>query len=453
MRHAVLSTVTGGASTGVTQADPIDAYIAAEMTRSDTPGLSVAVVRDGKIVREQGYGVANVEHGVPVKPETVFQAGSVGKQFTAALIALLAEDGKLGLDDRIARHLPEAPAAWQDVTVRHLLTHTSGLGDPDEGLDLRQDYTDAQMIAAAAAVPPDFQPGAAWEYSNIGYRLLGYIANRAGGKFYGDQLRERIFAPLGMGSRIISERDIVPHRAAGYEFVDGELKNQEWVSPTTNTSADGSLYVTARDLALWDIALYGDRPLGARIRQMSWTPVTLADGTTEPYGFGWMVEAINGHRHIWHNGQWQGFRSVIHRFPDDRLGVIVLANSTSAPVEKIGRQVARMLLPALVRQPIADTEPRVTARAREILMHLARGVHPPGLSAAAQARLPPHTMAWMAQNIRRFGALGELEPLERTDKGDLRLRQYRARFANDDAALTFSLDRADRIGNIELYLE
>jgi CubicO group peptidase (beta-lactamase class C family) len=292
---------------GWVQADPVDDLIQAEMKRSNTPGISLAVVRDGRIVREQGYGLANVEHGVPVTAATVFQSGSIGKQFTAALVMLLVEEGKLKLDDPISRHLPKTPKAWKNITVRHLLTHTSGVGDPGKKVDLRKDYTDEQMIAIAASVPLSFQPGERWEYSNTGYHLLGYICNRAGGKFYGDQLRERIFGPLGMGARIISERDIVPHRAAGYEVENGELRNQAWVSPTMNTTADGSLYLTARDLALWDLALYRDAPLSARLKESSWTPVTLKGGATHPYGFGWDLEPVNGHRRIWHNGRWQGF--------------------------------------------------------------------------------------------------------------------------------------------------
>lgn len=435
------------------RADPIDDFIKAEMQRSQTHGLSLAIVRDGKIVREQAYGLANLEHQVPVKPATLFQAASIGKQFTAALVMLLVEDGKLGLDDPVARHLPNTPPAWKDVTVRHLLTHTSGLADPGDKIDLRKDYTDDEMIAIAGALPLDFQPGEDWAYSNVGYQLLGYLCTKVGGKFYGDQLRERIFAPLGMSARVISERDIVPHRAAGYELVDGQVKNQEWVSPTMNATADGSLYVTAHDLALWDLALYGDKPLSARIRQASWTPVTLKNGSTQPYGFGWSLEPVNGHRRVWHNGRWQGFRSVIHRFVDDRLAVIVLANSTSAPVEKIGNQVARMVLPALVQHPIADTEPAATARAKEILAYFERGEQPPGLSASAREFFSPQFMGWVRADMRDFGKLSEVQPMERGEKNGKRLYVYRARFAHDDVTMKFSLNKAGEIENVELLPE
>lgn len=434
-------------------ADAVDDIVQAAMQRSHTPGLSLVVVRDGRIERSQGYGLANVEHKVPVTPQTVFQSGSIGKQFTAALVTLLAEDGKLKLDDPISRYLPGTPKAWKAITIRHLLTHTSGLTDPGKKVDLRKDYTDAQLVAIAATMPPSFQPGARWEYSNVGYHLLGFICNKAGGKFYGEQLRERIFAPLGMGARVISERDIVPHRAAGYDWLDGELKNQEWVSPTLNTTADGSLYLTAHDLALWDLALYGDQPLNARIKAATWTPVALMGGETHPYGFGWDLEPVNGHRRIWHNGSWQGFRSVISRFVDDRLTVIVLANSSAAPVEKIAGQVARHYLPALVQPAIADTEPAVTARVRGILAHFERGAPPPGLSKRAKGVFSPQFMGWVLEDMRGFGKLVAVEPLERRTKPGARLHVYRTRFENDTVLMRLVINGSNEIEGIELLPE
>ncbi|HEX9173405.1 MAG TPA: serine hydrolase domain-containing protein [Telluria sp.] len=434
-------------------ADPIDDIVLAEMKRTNTPGLGLAVVRDGKIVREQGYGLANVEHGVPVKAETVFQSGSIGKQFTAALVMLLVDDGKLKLDESISKYLQETPKAWQNITVRHLLTHTSGLADPGKKIDLRKDYTDKQMIAVAATMPTSFRPGARWEYSNLGYHLLGFICNKVGGKFYGDQLRERIFTPIGMGTRIISERDIVPHRAAGYDWVDGQLKNQDWVSPTMNKTADGSLYLTAHDLALWDLALYGDKPLTARIKEASWAPVQLKNRTTHPYGLGWDLAPVNGHRRVGHNGSWQGFRSVISRFIDDRLTVVVLANSSSAPVEKIGSQIAKHYLPELVQQPIPDTEPEVTARARDILAHFERGAQPARFSKRAKAIFTPEFMKMVAGDMRGFGKLTALDLLERRVDGSMRIHAYRTRFENDTSIMRFAVNQAGEIDDVELLPE
>lgn len=432
------------------QADAIDDIVLAEMKRSNTPGISLAIVRDGKIIREQGYGLANVEHQVPVKPETIFQSGSVGKQFAAALVMLLAEEGKLKLDAPISRYLARTPGAWKNITVRHLLTHTSGMGDPGDKVDLRRDYTDAQLIALAAAAPVRFPPGQRWEYSNTGYQLLGFICNKVGGKFYGDQLRERIFAPTGMGTRIISERDIIAHRAAGYEMENGKLKNQNWVSPTMNSTADGSLYLTARDLALWDLALYGDKPLSARIKEAIWSPVKLNDGTSFPYGFGWNVKPLNGHKHISHNGSWQGFRSVISRFVDDKLTIIVLGNSATAPPDKIASQIARHLVPDLEMKPLADTEPAITARARDIIAHFERAQQPPGLSKKAKAVFTPAFLAYVVEDLRNMGKLNGVEPVERIVKGETRGYAYRMRFENETVIMKFGINKAGELEGVDL---
>jgi CubicO group peptidase (beta-lactamase class C family) len=235
----------------------IDDYIRAEMDAQKIPGLSLAVIKNGEIVLAKGYGLANVEHQVPVKPETIFQSGSMGKQFTATAVMMLVEEGKLSLDDKITKFFPDSPQAWRNITVRHLLTHTSGLGDYPEDFDLRRDYTEDELVQRIKTVPLAFQPGEKWSYSNLAYVMLGVLIHKVSGKFYGDFLQERVFKPLGMTTtRVISEADIVPNRAAGYRLVNGELKNQNWVSPTLNTTADGALYLTIYDMAKWDAALY-----------------------------------------------------------------------------------------------------------------------------------------------------------------------------------------------------
>ncbi|ATQ77760.1 hypothetical protein CR152_27115 [Massilia violaceinigra] len=334
------------ALSGAVRADPVDDIVNAEIARQQIPGASIAVIKNGQVIKQAGYGMANLEHQVAVTPDTVFQSGSVGKQFTAALVLLLAADGKLRLDDPISRHLAGTPPAWKKITVRHLLNHTAGLRDPDDILKMNQDYTDTQLQRAGSTLPLQWAPGTKWAYSNFGYQLLGILCTRVGGKFYGEQLRERIFAPAGMQARVISERDIVPHRAAGYDVVKGEFKNQQWVSPTLNTTADGSLYLTVRDLAKWHIALDGDQLLGAAIKQAMWTPPTLKNGSTVPYGFGWETSPTLERRSLWHDGAWQGFTTQGTRFVDDGLAVVVLTNRSEANVDKLLELVAAHYLRA-----------------------------------------------------------------------------------------------------------
>lgn len=326
------------------QADKVDEYVKAEMEKRKIPGVSVAVVRDGKVLLEKGYGLANVELNVAATPETIYQSGSVGKQFTATLVMMLVEEGKLSLEDKISKHIPEAPATWKNITVRHLLTHTSGISNSlyDE-IDFRQDSTEDELLEEIAALPLDFKPGERWEYSNPGYIVLGVLIHKVTGRFYGDLLREKIFKPIGMTTaRIISESDIVPNRAAGYQLVKGELKNQDWVAPQLNTTADGAIYLTVRDLIRWDAALSTDKLLDRASLEQMWTPARLNNGKPVPngYGFGWMTGEENGQRFIWHSGEWQGFSAYIVRYLDRKLTVIVLTNLAEADAETIADGIA-----------------------------------------------------------------------------------------------------------------
>ncbi|HET9406732.1 MAG TPA: serine hydrolase domain-containing protein [Candidatus Sulfotelmatobacter sp.] len=327
--------------------DSISDYVRGEMQKQHIPGLSLLIAKDGKTVRAEGYGLANVELNVPVKPETVFESGSMGKQFAATGVMMLVEEGKVGLEDKLTKYFPDAPAAWNDVTVRELLSHTAGFTDYPEKFDFRKDWTEDELLKVVEGTPLAYPPGTKWAYSNLGYVTLGILIHRVTGKFYGDFLQERIFKPLGMTTtRIISEADIIPNRAAGYRLVKGELKNQEWVSPAMNTTADGSLYFSVLDLAKWDAALYTDKLLKRSSLDQMWTVAKLKDGEPNKagYGFGWGITERKGHRIIHHGGAWQGFKTAITRHVDDGVTVIALANLAEAEPEKIAEQVAEIYI-------------------------------------------------------------------------------------------------------------
>ena len=322
-------------------------YVKAEMQRQHIPGLSLLVVRNGKVIRAEGFGLANVELQVPVKPESVFQSGSVGKQFTATAVMMLVEEGKIGLDDPLTKYFADAPTSWKEVTVRELLSHTAGFGDYPKDFNFRKDWTEEELLKVVEGIPLAYPPGTKWEYSNLGYLTLGILIHHVTGEFYGDFLQARIFKPLGMQStRIISEADIVPNRSAGYRLVKGELKNQEWVAPMVNTTADGSLYFTILDLQKWDAALYTEKLLKRSSLDLMWTPVRLKDGQQNKgnYGFGWFIDHRAGHRCIHHDGSWQGFETAIDRYVDDQLTVVVLANLADSEPGKITQHVAEMYL-------------------------------------------------------------------------------------------------------------
>ena len=368
----------------------INRYVQTEMERQHIPGLSLAVLRGDRVVMSRGYGFANVELRVPASDSTVYQSGSMGKQFTAALVEMLVEQKRLRLDDPIARWFPEGASVWGDITVRHLLTHTSGVAEyTDSTFDYRKDYTEDELVKFAASRPLDFRPGERWSYSNTGYVLLGALIHRVSGRFYGDFLRDSVFQPLGMrDSRIISEADIVPNRADGYVLDDSVLKNQEWVAPMLNTTADGALYVTVRDLAKWAVALNHGRVPSQSALDTAWTPVRLNNGTTYPYGFGWSIFNQRGRSRISHTGSWQGFRTVIARYPESGITVVVLANLAQAQVGAIAYGIAGMLdaslaaphlttwsgveppaaIPALLRSIVANPDSaRITRRFRQFL--------------------------------------------------------------------------------------
>jgi CubicO group peptidase (beta-lactamase class C family) len=333
----------------------VDEFVNSELRAQHIPGVALAVVRDGRIILAAGYGMANVELGVPTKPESIFQTGSVGKQFTATAVMMLVEEGKVGLNDKIGKYFPDSPPTWKEITVRHLLTHTSGIPDYTEGksgggINMRTDYTEEELVKKIAGLPLDFQPGEKWSYSNSGYLILGVLIHHVSGEFYGNFLQGRVFRPLQMTStRIISEADIIPNRSAGYRLVKGELKNQEWVSPSLNTTADGALYTNVLDLAKWDAALYTEKLLKKSSFDQMWTPVKLNSGKTSPYGFGWRVTEVNGHRLLEHGGAWQGFTMHILRYVDDKLTTIVMTNLDSghSNPSKIAQGVAALYVPAL----------------------------------------------------------------------------------------------------------
>jgi CubicO group peptidase (beta-lactamase class C family) len=327
--------------------DAVAQVVRAEMEKQHIPGLALLVSRKGVPIREQGFGLANVELNVPVKPETIFQSGSIGKQFTATAVMLMVEEGKIGLGDPLSKYFPEAPSWWKDVTVRELLSHTAGFTDYPKDFNLRKDYSEDELSKMVETIPPAYPPGTNWKYSNLGYVTLGVLIHKVSGQYFGDFLQERVFKPLGMSTtRIMSEADIIPNRAAGYRLENGQLKNQEWVSQSANSTADGSLYFTILDLAKWDAALYTEKVLKESSKREMWTVATLNDGKPNrgPYGFAWFVESRKGHRLVGHGGRWQGFSTHIARYLDDGLTIVILTNQANCNPQLIVDEVAAVYL-------------------------------------------------------------------------------------------------------------
>lgn len=305
------------------------AEIDALMSRytGEAAGASLLVVRDGKAIVRRGYGYANLEKHVKAGPETNYRLASVTKQFTAASILLLKQDGKLRLQDRVRKWLPELPADDDKITLYNLLTHTSGLIDYEDLIPPNRttQLNDADVLSMIASQHRlYFAPGSAHRYSNGGYVLLGLIVERASGMDLADFMKTHIFQPLGMEHTLMYEHGRGPEvsdRAYGYSDVNGKWTRTDQ-DTTSATRGDGGIYSSIDDLAKWDAALYTDRLLNADSRRMAFTAHEPADDPDVSYGFGWRIAGNT----VWHSGESIGFRNVIVRWPKQHLTVIILSN-------------------------------------------------------------------------------------------------------------------------------
>ncbi len=363
------------------RADSVDDFLKRQIRKRHIPGLSLAIVKDGRVVKAAGYGLANVELGARATPQTVYCLASMSKQFAAASIMLLVQDGKVSLESPIGKYLDGAPDAWKGVTVRHLLTHTSGL--PREGMQTtdktgRADFSRDDIWKAAIALPLQTPPGERFAYSNLGFNLAALIVERVSGKSYGDFLQARIFGPLGMkSSRLNDYQTPVQNRACGYIWTQRGLRIADQTSPTLYFGA-GAILSTVLDLAKWDAALYTDKLLNAESRRQMWLATRLNGGKSAGYGFGWEVGSLHGHERVAHDGLLAGFRTYIARFLKDRLTLIVLTNMGSLPDPgTIANGVAREYFPDLT----------------DYLTDAGKGRDTGGMLAPSPPRLKPEALA------------------------------------------------------------
>lgn len=344
---AVILTVLCGCAHNEVRMKSVDALM--EHYAGDVPGASLLVVRDGKPVVRKSYGFANVEEHAAATPATNYRLASVTKQFTAASILLLAEDGKLQLDDSIRRSLPTLPKVAESMTIRHVLSHMSGLIDYEDVIpgDMTEQLHDADVLQILESQDRTyFPPGTSYRYSNSGYALLALIVGKASGKSFASFLQERIFAPLGMNDTVAYEEGIsaVPNRAYGYSEENGSWQRTDQ-SQTSAVLGDGGIYSSIDDLAKWDAALYDDRLLSAKSRELAFRPVTDTDDVAVRYAMGWRVteEQIGGTT-LWHSGESIGFRNVIIRYPQQRFTVILLTNRNDPEPYQTARAIARVFL-------------------------------------------------------------------------------------------------------------
>ena len=457
---AALALLLVATAAAVAKADPIDDYLRAEMARNHIPAVSVAVVRDGRVVKLKAYGKANLEWDAPATPETAFPLASATKPLTATALMLLVQDGKLSLDDPVGRHLrDDAPAAWDRVTVRRLASHTSGIPDDFGQASVR---TAAEGVAALAKRPLDFAPGTRAAYGLGGYVVLQHLIERVAGMPFDAFLRERVFAPLGMrGARFDNAADsgparaadLLPRRAGVYEWSPadsggGAQRNFAFPFPAHGHSA-GGLYASAADLARWAAALDTGRLLAPATRDLMWTPGRLADGTEAPFAVGWAVGTYRGRRTVGHSGG-PALADVL-RFVDDKLTVVVLANQQRM-YPYLAQGVADRIVPAPPATqdpaPVADADPETTASLFALLRGFAEGrVDPAPIAPDARPSLVGMIENFAMPWFRALGPPRSLALLSDTRAADgRRVRRYRARHDGGKPVLwKFDIDADGRI--------
>jgi CubicO group peptidase (beta-lactamase class C family) len=403
------------------QADVVDDYIKTMMKKTKIPGLALAVVKNGQVIKAQGYGLANLELNVPVTPDSVFELASVTKMFTATAIMMLVEEGKVALDDNINKYLINAPYSWRDITVRHLLTHTASLSwNPEKVLPpLERDSTTAWVFEQLSEFRLDFAPGERWQYFDQGYRLLGMIIEKQSGKRYREFVRERIFQPLGMKTTTLFDLwAIIKNRASGYWLRDGKLAHSRRGRQHELLSHSGILS-TVKDLAKWDAALYTEKLLKKTSLDQMWTPVKLNNGLTYPYGFGWLLFDHRGFKRISHGGV---TGTHITRFLEEKLTVIVLTNLGGADkfLWQLALGVAGLynpgLLPPYMLQEQPDPDPQRTQKLQDFLVCVAHGKESGSMTAGLRAIIA-NQPGYLVESFKDIKSLKFLACDEVADRG------------------------------------
>ena len=413
----------------------------ARFDRPDSPGCAVAVVQNQQIAYSRGYGRASLEHGVPIWSDTVFDIGSTSKQFTAFAVLLLERDGKLSLGDDIRKFVPEIPDYGHRITIRHLLSHTSGLRDYTDLMDLdgheTADHTtdlDAlEILARQRGV--NFAPGDEWRYSNTGFFLASIIVKRASGRTLADFARERIFLPLGMTSTqyLDDTTRIVPRRATAYSPRTGggfAVNMSDW-----DQIGDGAVQTTVEDLAKWDENFYAPKVGNAEMLRAMQTAGTLNDGKPHDYGLGLVVDMSGGLKRVAHGGSWAGYRAQLTRFPERQTSVIVLCNVSNAGPDALAADVAAQWLgePGLrpPQRPIRAPEnpPTRPPPSDDVLRALAGRYSAPDLTM-------PWTIEIVNHELRVRIRKAETEALTPAGERTFSLHGFRIQFGQDDLTIT-----------------
>lgn len=340
------------------QAQTLESQIDAIMNEAykpDEPGAVVLVQKDGKVLFEKAYGMANLELGVKLQPNHVLRLGSITKQFTAVAMLMLVQEGKVNLDDDITKYLPDYPTVGRKISVVQLLNHTSGIKSYTDMESFpkiwRQDMTVNELVDHFKGQPFDFEPGEKWHYNNSAYILAGAIIEKASGMTYAEFLKKKVFEPLGMADTYYDETDrIIPRRVPGYGKAEKGYSNAPFLSMTLPYAA-GSLMSTVADMGKWDEALYTDKLVKRSLLEKAWAPTALAKGQMTHYGLGWAINEYEGHRLIYHSGGIHGFVTNGIRVPDQHLYVVCLSNNSDSDPSFATYKIATTVLGKPIKKP------------------------------------------------------------------------------------------------------
>lgn len=437
--------------TVLAQSDAVDKFVQTQIAEQHVPGVAVAVIKNGKVVKSKGYGLASVEFQVPATDQSVFEIGSISKQFTSAAIMLLVEDGKVKLDEKISKYLPDTPETWQNVTVRNLLNHTSGIPSYTRlgGFELFKRYKAGDFIKELSQHPLDFETGTKYSYNNSGYSLLGYIIESASGKTYWEFLGNRIFKPLGMNST--ANRDpkfVVRNRVTGYEWENGRLTGRDGV--LTDLFSAGAIISTVADLAKWDIALHGNKILKQTSKDAMWTTGTLNNGENLRYGLGWYVNEFRGQKVISHSGQTAGFAANNSLYIDADVNIIVLSNiGTSSLGTIIAKEIAKIYIPSISLKALkvkTDENPNLSAKFKNAFENILKERFDTEiLDADLIKMLSAESFKTKHKRINNFGNIKKFELIETEKLFDKTIYRYRIEMADKLLAVSFESGSDERL--------
>jgi CubicO group peptidase (beta-lactamase class C family) len=446
------------------EAAAVESYVTAQMKLQHIPAVSVAIVRSDQLAFSKAFGTANLELNVPAATNSVFRIGSTSKPFIATGIMILVEEGKLSLDDDIAKFFAKAPPSWSGVKLRHLLSHTAGFPRELPGWTSYGFFSEEELAGMIEKVQPATKPGERHEYSNAGYFTLAAIIAKVSGKPWPEFLKARIFEPVGMKATFVTSfRELVPNRTSGYLWQDGTWVNEGYIM---TVRPSGGLMSTAEDLARWDVALRQGKVLKIQTLKEMVEPTKLTNGTLWSYGLGWGLEEFRGRRLVSHGGDILGFRAAFMHDVDDNVTVIVLINCESGSAERIAKGVLAKIVPDLALaswKPNVDDQPEIARVLRSGLENIAAN-KPFGESAApafeeALKAVPETSRKALRErlaNIKSFEFLREDKVRVRTVKSEDpvdRIRYYRLTTASSVLHYAVYLSAAGKILLFEAILE